>query len=262
MNGGHLLFLVVFLSPAIHAVTWFVGYHPYYRDYQESVTPPGRSHEYGFLSGLNLGFISNYDQVDFTAQVEVSRGVVIYDGSIHRSEDWQFLRFTKHKTLSMFLELDTQMGVSFYKDPWRFRPFFGLGYKTWWRQLESDRFWETYHWPYASIGFGSYYRFSNHWEMGLVFTARATISSTMRAANVPEKFLLGEKMHFIVEWPFIWQGAKSEFINGMTIVPYYSREAIGRSQNIPNPDKPGWSWVEPDSRTHLVGLKFRWLFSS
>lgn len=247
-----------------------VGPDVYYRDYDEKGLPhPAKSHEYGGLYGINLG----YDYVKaccfyFGSDLNVSGGTTVYDGSL-MDLDTHAITPYRSRTNNLFFDAEARAGYTFEINSRTILSiFFGLGYHFWHRGAVPNNpygYDEDYQWPYSSFGIRAEYRLTEQILLGLNLKSMWMFLGTMVASTHPdETFYLGSKNQYEVEFPVTYRLACPEwYLDSIKITPYYRNRPIGRSDpiwtTIPELDNKVVSFVEPESATHVAGVRLEFV---
>jgi hypothetical protein len=258
-------FIIVFLSLfsntfSFHSV--YVGPDVFYRDYDEVLDAPAKSHEYGLLYGYQFGYeyfepLSTY----LGADLRCAYGNTVYDGSLQHLETHQIEPYTS-STVNDILNLEIRYGRIYGTSSWSIIPFFGMGYHSWLRGCAKNDpygYDEDYSWFYTAIGLKSFYRINTNWSLGLNLKLMQMTNATMVSSDLCNlTFNLGERLQTEIELPLYYNlNSRNSFFNQIGFVPYFRNQNIGQSdvQTAYLENGKPISFVEPSSTTYLGGVR-------
>lgn len=265
-----ILFMNVQPGFAVGKHQFRIGQDIYYRDYDEKgLTPPGKSHEFGWLWGLNLG----YDYVATCnfyvgADLNISGGQTVYDGSLQNFVTGEIRPYRNH-TENVFFDSEARVGYTFsISKKTLLSPFIGCGFHFWHRGSAPDNpygYDEDYQWPYFCLGIRLEHAFSQIFSGGLNLKVMRMVSGQMESDDLADQiFNLGNRFQFAVEVPLTYHFTCSNWwINSFRLTPYFVNRNIGRSNIVIAPFSGIGlvSLIEPDSETYVFGARFELMHS-
>jgi hypothetical protein len=247
-----------------------VGPDVYYRDYDEKGLPhPAKSHEFGALYGLNLGYdYVKAHQFYFGSDINLSGGETVYDGSLVNYETLDIIPY-ESRTNNLFFDAEGRAGYTFEMNPrTTLSTFIGAGFHFWHRGAVPNNpfgYDEDYYWPYASLGLRADYCLTPQVSVGLNLKTMWMFSGKMIASTHPDDtFHLGSKLQYEAELPITYRlNCPKWFVDSVKITPYYRSRDIGKSDlvwvTLPSLDGKVVSFVEPESATHIVGIRLEFV---
>lgn len=263
-------FLLLFLVPLFcnascpHRLNF--GPDIYWRDYDEVLTPPAKSHEFGFLYGLQVG----YQYIEpccyyWGADLRSSIGVTVYDGSLQNLNTGEISPY-RNNTYNFFLNAEVRFGKTYRIGRSLLIPFVGIGYHNWFRGAAPNNpygYDEQYDWEYAAVGLRTEYEINCYWTIGLNLKLLQMINGQMYSSDLNDAaFRLGNVPQYEVEIPLTYTLSRPMgIVDQISFVPYYRNQNIGQS-NVQTAFLDGIGTVqlvEPGSITHIVGLRLEFI---
>jgi hypothetical protein len=252
------------LSP--HRV--YIGPDVYYRDYNENLEAPKKSHEFGTLYGFQAGY--SYIKPNtyyFGTDLRVSGGYTVYDGSLQNLNTYEITPY-KSNTENGFVNIEARFGKTFIDGCLQYIPFIGLGGHYWYRGPAPNNpygFSEEYTWGYFAFGVQLQYGIDINWSIGLNLKGMQMFSGIMYAAPLRgSTFYLGNLLQYEVEFPISYSFNNTcSFLSQISFVPYYRNQNIGKSNNVTT-DLPSIGQVtlyEPSSKTNLAGARLEFAYN-
>jgi hypothetical protein len=260
-----LIICFLFISCSLKAYSphrFYIGPDVYYRDYDEILDAPAKSHEFGALYGFQLG----YDYINncscyFGLDLRYSGGKTIYDGSLMNFETSEISPYTS-RTINDFFNFELRFGRTYQLKQLTLIPFAAIGYHSWYRgMMPNDPYGydEDYSWCYTAIGLRTDYklnsRFSIGWNVKLMYMSDATMTSS-DLDNIT--FNLGQRFQSEIELPITYNLNKNcSFLDQIAFVPYYRNQNIGQSdyKAVVTENNTILYFVEPSSKTHVGGFR-------
>lgn len=258
----HRLLFATFLSiilpaQAMASFPWgcnrfYIGVDSLYRDYSEKLEAPLKSDEYGNLYGVSIAY-DRFEPYGLHIGVDFSlvTGAVTYDGTLVNLIDFS-VRAAEGRTRSTIASTEARVGYTLPCNCQSFTPFFGVGYHYWYRgKVEGvpRDYSEAYDWSYFALGLHWEAEMDEDWTIACRLKCMYPIQPEMSASDVESDFELGSEWHFEAEFP-ISRISPCDFycVSGVRVVPYYRYLSIGASDLTEG-------YIEPDSNTHVVGLR-------
>jgi hypothetical protein len=267
----NVYFIFFILAASLNSIYPSMGEHRFYiapdifyRDYDEILTKPAKSHEYGTLGGLQLGYdYIKENSVYFGSDARVSIGSTVYDGSVANLITQEITPYV-NETINFFFNGEIRVGNTYRYKSTFFMPFGGIGYHYWLRGATSNNpygYSEEYSWPYLTIGFKSITKVRNDFWVGFNLKLMQMFNGTMYSSDLSDTtFKIGSKLQYEVELPLAYDlKEKFSFIDQICLVPYYRNQNIGKSQIVPvyigSPINNYLYFLEPSSVTHVLGIR-------
>lgn len=245
-----------------------IGPDLYYRDYDEiGLAPPAKSHEFGWLYGVNIGYdFVKPNNVYFGSDINLTFGRTVYDGSLQNLQTFVITPF-ESRTNNFFLDAEGRCGYTFRTDSkTTISPFIGLGYHCWYRGAVPDNpygYDEFYDWPYLSLGFRTEYCLSKKLSLGINYKNMFMFYGQMKSSNLNDvTFILGNKIHYEIEFPITYHlNCNKKFFTSVMLTPYFRNRNIGRSNVVSQDflDLGLLQFVEPESTTYVFGARLEFV---
>jgi hypothetical protein len=234
----------------------------YFRDYDEKLEAPKKSHEFGTLFGLQAGYsFIQTDHYYFGADLRYSYGQTVYDGSIQNLINNEITPYRSH-TENNFVNFETRAGMTYSYQQLQYIPFIGIGGQYWYRGPASDNrygYAEEYIWGYFSFGIKTIYSISPNWSIGLNLKGMQMFSATMYIPSMNQlRFSLGNLLQYEIELPINYIRSNGcAFLNQISLVSYFRNQNIGKSneQTTYLPGIGSINLFEPSSVTYVVGAR-------
>lgn len=273
MKGKLLIFFIsINLIPqstfSLSPHRFYVGPDVYYRDYNENLDPPKKSHEFGPLYGVQMGY--SYIKPNcyyFGLDLRVSGGQTTYNGSLIDLINHTITPFNS-TTNNGFVNLEARVGKTLQNGRFHYIPFIGLGGHYWYRGLIQNNpygFSEIYTWGYFAFGIQTQCKFNKTWSFGMNLKAMQMFSGTMFASGLNNAiFNLGNVLQYEIELPINYTPNNSYFLlSQISLVPYFRNQNIGKSNSITtNIDPIGQvSFYEPSSTTYVGGVRLEFAYN-
>ena len=255
-----IVLLMIIFNFSIRLFSSFeIGGRVYYFDYKEILPTPYKSHEYGWIPGVQATWRETYNTIEFQTKMSFARAYVTYDGTTQAGDPLQ------DKTHNTFWEGEGLLKILILDQPhFQWRIFGGLRYDRWDRDLDSPTVmpcFETYTWLHVPLGVDVQHQLSDEWTIGanmsILLMVGGDIVVDMPIALDKVKMHLGNKPGFEVQLP-ITHHMQSKILR---ITPWYRYTAIGESNvGILSCYDDSTEHIvqqaihEPASRTHTVGI--------
>ncbi len=238
----------------------------YYYDYKETLTPPEKSTESGWLPGIYLGYEYKKPSDIYTKLYgHIAGGDLTYDGATQPGN--VPLSFDHSH---FFFKFEGNIGYTVpLSDKFLLIPYTGYGYR-YWRRGESEyvksvfipsigvvRIHDTkeiYTWSYVPIGLKIDYMINDKWSIGGTAAVHFMFGGEMTAyesewnpSGSDLKFNLGNEPGYYFEIPIIYRFDKNWSMVGKF---WYEYSEIGKSNVLAGGE------YEPASKTHQYGVNF------
>jgi hypothetical protein len=265
---GKLLLVLLFTTlitadiKANYPHQFYIAPDVYFRDYDEELEAPKKSHEFGMLYGLQAGYsFIQLDRYYFGADLRYSYGETVYDGSIQNLLNNEITPYRSH-TENNFVNFETRVGMTYGCQRLQYIPFVGIGGQYWYRGPARDNrygYAEEYIWGYFSFGIKTIYSLNSNWSIGLNLKGMQMFSGTMYIPSMNQlRFSLGNLLQYEIELPIIYIRSNTcSFLNQISFVSYFRNQNIGKSneQSTYLPDIGFITLYEPRSVTYVVGAR-------
>jgi hypothetical protein len=232
-----------------------LAFTPLYYDYEEELTPPLKSAEYGWLPGLSVGYTYWGDAVPIYGLLsfDYAGGDLTYDGSV-QDQTGQVFPYTSTSPAGVS-KFQARAGYLFKRiggSTLDLAVYTGYGYHFWSRDIGGGPptgYLEEYSWSYLPLGTEAEWRFGGRWSIGLDLAVRFMVSGSIYIER-PEfgnpTLTLGNKPGWLISLPVAFSVVR----NWAVFVQFgYETSAIGESNPSP-PDQNGQYILEPSSSTH------------
>jgi hypothetical protein len=242
---------------------FYIGPDLFYRTYNEIVTPPLRSNEFGTLYGVQ----ATYDHVQGNSiytglGLRYGGGTTTYNGSTQTGIP------LLSTTNNQFLNAEGRLGYTFsldQQDRFLVSPFVGLGYHRWNRDIattpEAAGILEKYSWGYVGPGIRTEYQASPQFDIGfnaqLMLMLGGRIDAEFVSPTTGQTFTgggtLGNNLQYEIEVPMTYHLSPDPNSNNidLKLTPYYRSQDIGRGLPF---GFAGGSSLEPASNTSVYGV--------
>ena len=221
-----------------------------HRQYREDLQAPEKSEETGTLYGIHCDYrCLNVKRLYLGVSAKILANNVSYDGSMTNYITGLTIPFTG-KTHSHLIDAEAHIGYKICsKKIYSLIPYIGIGYHHWYRgkvkNVPGD-YSERYYWPYAILGVRNIFKISQRLEIGIDLKAMKMFEAKLQTSLFPEKYTLGDKLHYSLELPIIYDLHIGDCM--LTATPYYIDRRLGKSEVI-------MASSEPPSFAHTYGLR-------
>ena len=227
----------------------------YFRfDYAETLPPPSKSQEKGWIPGLRYVSRDGKGNSRKRTQLELAIGTIDYDGALQDASG-NYLGPYMAKTPTLIFKFERDWGKARVNEDESFTltPYFGLGYRLWFRGHESDDphgYDETYQWVYLPLGARAQWRKNERLSIGLDASARPIIFGRI-AVSIPgyPQFTgsLGRAVGWRIEMPISLCISEQQAVE---LRPWYEFSKSGKGNIYYQGYLAGY---EPDSTTRQSG---------
>jgi hypothetical protein len=228
------------------------GFMYYYYDYKETLPPPLKSTESGWLPGIYLSYdYKKASDIYFKLYGTIAGGNLTYDGTTFSGTPASF----NHSQFLFKFEGDIGYTAPI-NEKLLLIPYTGYGYR-YWRRGETETIAgvtfikEVYTWSYVPVGIKVDYAIDDKWNIGgnaavhFMFGGRMTAYFSETDSALPDlEFDLGNVPAYYFEIPVSYKFDKNWTITGTL---WYEYSEIGKSNVVSG-------LYEPDSTTNQYGI--------
>ena len=238
----------------------YLGPDVFYRNYEEKLKLPLKSHDHGVFYGFQLGYDYKKNNTVYGAfDFAYAWGNVVYNGSLTNLVTSK-VRFTKDRSINRILNTEIRLGFNAVPKTLtqlNLIPYLGFGYLRWHRDIGYK---EIYSWEFLSGGLLTTYDINEYYNLGLNIKAMRMINGKIKIhiENFALELNLGNLWQFGVELPMTI-ALNFDKTWDLRFVPYYYQKNIGKSNSrtiklIDIEDK-FISMDEPSSHTYIIGSR-------
>lgn len=238
-------------------------YAEQYKEYINNQTAmQERAPMIGFFGNVRIPFATNH-HIDLSGRV--AYGVTHYKGQDNSDDDAQFGTLTYSGTDRFVAQLGAQYGYTF--EFAKITPTIGIGYRHLTDrsdQTDQGGYRRDANYYYTSVGISAVFPVMNTWELSPQFTYHYLIKG--KQYSHLESYLDGitpvNNQHHGhgIEMALALTHTFAHSDSSLSIMPFYRYWHIGRSDEFNIPQDPTNALVEPENKTHELGMRVQYIF--